>query len=252
MNAALVLCAASATLFADRSYFVMVFAHQDAPDGRRPSLRSIHSFAHWVAVDGREISEEFTISWVAARGMRVWAGPQAGRNQSLGEAMDEAQRRGWRVTMWGPYGVAPEAFAAARKQFERLEAAERTGRVKYKLLDRQTRGSEKRPAFHCVHALTDIAGERVVTGAAAGVAASELIVQAYARRGWIVPSDSAAEWIWESVRPTEYAVARRGATPLRTTAARGRLAEIDDEGEAQAGAAVILDRPAAGGMDQDD
>jgi len=153
------------------------------------------------------------------------------------------------VTMWGPYGVAPEAFAAARRQFERLDAAERTGLVKYKLLDRQTRSSEKRPAFHCVHALTDITGEPIATGAAMGVAASELIVQAYARRGWIAPTESEAEWVWDAVRPSDYAVSRRGRFPIGTTASggRGRSGEVDEEGAARARAAGIPDRREGGG-----
>lgn len=212
----------AANLMSARLHYVMIFAHQDTPAGKRPSLRSVHSFASWAEVEGRDVKDQFTVSWVGVHGVRALGGSQPGRNLSLEETLREARCHGWRVSMFGPYRVTEDAFASAKRQFERLEWAEATRQVQYRLLDRLTWRSAASPSFHCVHALVDITGVKERTGSIAGVTASEFIVQTFLRHGLIMGSDPHADWVWSKLQPQGYEVARR-------TTAVSRFAETTTE-----------------------
>lgn len=220
------------------THYVLVFAHQDTSAHQRPSLRSVHSFATWVRVENQVVEEAFTISWTG-RGTELWRPPHAGRNLSLAETIAEARQKGYHVSMWGPYRVTPQAFQSARRQFERLVDGERTMRVRYAMLDHLAWPMGGTPSFHCVHALTDIAGERIRTGALCGVRASEFIVQEYSERGLILGFESEAEWIWEAIRPADAVVSRRGESrPTSPSLDAKPTSPKDSDGLASVGAVV--------------
>lgn len=218
------------SLLAGPAHYVLIFATQDTPAGVRPRLRSVHSFATWVQVVDGAVIEEFTISWIG-RGTELWRPPHTGRNLTLAESIADARRHRWRVTLLGPYRVTPEAYQSAHRQYLRLRDGERTNRVRYAMLDNVSWLILSEPACHCVHALTDVTGTRIRTGARVGVAASEFVVQEYIRRGLIVGREAEDEWVWDAIRPDNVIVARRSGPPIPTAIGSEPSLPVSSEAE---------------------
>jgi hypothetical protein len=127
-------------------FFAIFWAYQD---GVNHAVKS-HSFASFYRVEQGKKTERIDISWLPIGGEPSLLEIAAGKNFSLEETLQIARRIGSPVTRFGPYPASAALWKKAGAQGKRL----RSGRVRYKMLDRAMRPE----AVNCLHALTDIAG----------------------------------------------------------------------------------------------
>ena len=192
-----------------KTHYVLLFAAQQ-PGRAIPSPWLAHSFATWVELDDARITEQFTISWLGASGVRFLLPPrELGINRSLLESMQWACEHGLCVSMWGPYQVTAELFENARCRYQLLEEAETSGIVEYKVFDSFTRSRCCEPAYNCFHAICDVAGTRLRTGTRYGNRVNRQIVRHFVEIGVIVDPCTVHDWIWEEIRPQGFSVIPR-------------------------------------------
>lgn len=191
-----------------KEYFVTVFASQDG-HRRVASPRRAHCFATWIETSNGEVTGRFTISWCATSRFRLFKRAELGVNITLEESLARYSARGMRISRWGPFKIKKDFYTRARRQYDRLEDAERTGAVRYKALDGRTRFRARRLAFNCMHAIADTSGVTLRTGTQRGDMVSQTIVEHFKSLGLITEPDRSHEWVWNAVKSDEYVVVKR-------------------------------------------
>ncbi len=158
---------------AGESYYVLVFGQQRFPN----TVNYSHTFATFVRVSwpgagpcpAAPCLEAHTISWMPAslRLRPVALCPECGHNLDLHATLRWAQSNGMRTSLWGPYAIRPELYAAALRQVRLLDS----GQVLYKVNDMGYRSDE---VSNCIRAVSAVmAGNgRFLTDCGWGEAAS--------------------------------------------------------------------------------
>ncbi len=145
------------------AFFIILLAYQTPLNRPRES----HTAAVFVrATAAGEVSEEFTISWLPARlkddpgGVIQALRPEPGANFTREETLRLGRRGRRDVVRWGPFQVRPEFYASARRRFDFLDS----GAVRYTVFDDALRQAAfdgvPGGAVNCIHALSDVTGER--------------------------------------------------------------------------------------------
>jgi hypothetical protein len=130
-------------------YFFILFGGQSIPF----IPRTAHTFATFVKVTtanhGPPTVESVTISWLPVDGkVHPWRlRTVEGKNFTLEETLAIAARDHVRLSMWGPFEIDADRYAAAVAQARLLAS----GAVRYRVLDSLGRN---RCVAHCVHAVT--------------------------------------------------------------------------------------------------
>lgn len=161
-------------------YYMAVFGYEGV--GRIPS--TTHSFVTFFQSDDtpqRNIIAEHTISWMPRDlAFSIFSPVEPGVNLDHRASMQLAASRGYPVVTFGPYEIKQELYDRSVQQFYKLEAAEQTGSIQYKLIDKNTRlgiwNGQWGAAINCVHAISDMIGY-IQTGDLRGVEASQTITQ---------------------------------------------------------------------------
>jgi hypothetical protein len=201
----------AAPVLGSERYFILVFASQ--PPSRLP--RYSHTWATVVRAEGAGDDvrgfaiEPATISWVPAdlvvRSYRVFA--QKGVNLDLQESMREFYRPGIHVSLYGPYEIDPNYYAAFLQQKARLES----GAVKYRSIDSDL--EIRKDVSNCIHAITDLDN---LHGRLAysefrriGEPASRAIVKHLIDQGIIRNTHEDLSWITERLGLNHYPIERK-------------------------------------------
>jgi hypothetical protein len=194
----------AATAQACESYYVLVFAYQDRPNLARKS----HTFATFVKAthaDDQVCLEYHTISWLPqtldVKNFKLR--PEAGQNLTLEETLENAERQGLRVSMWGPYEIKPRLYQRGLDQVGRLES----GRVRYKGVDT---GFPTSRVTNCIHAVSDTVfwPRRLRVGTPAyGEAASYRVLLRLAR--YLVKPGLTHDWVADALGLDAHAITRR-------------------------------------------
>jgi hypothetical protein len=234
---------------------MVVYSSQDA--GNNPTTS--HCFATFARISGSAARVELHhISWFNVRGHQTGstcifddcgqpAQPEPGENRTAGEALAMAQRRGLRVTRWGPYEIDRALFERALRQIDLLEGRIPGHKVLYKAMDLGFReGSEVR-ALNCIHAVSDIDRDRAPlrTWTSYGDEAVRKVVQ-HLRR-WIKGQGREHPEVWEPIWEATWQGAR---APAALEIVRGEAPWQEQTRAAQAPAAAARRRvssPAGGG-----
>jgi hypothetical protein len=153
LSAALLALALAPRAQGGEAYYVLVFGQQRIPN----DVHHSHTFATFVRVfwqgpgpcPASPCLEAHTISWMPARlRLRSLALlPECGRNFDLHTTLRWAQGNGIRTSLWGPYAIRPELYAAALRQIKLLDS----GQVLYKLNDVGYRSDE---VSNCIRAVS--------------------------------------------------------------------------------------------------
>lgn len=210
-------------------YFLVVMSFQD---GNRGSLIpwKAHTFATWIEARGHTINKVFTISWLPHGDIRLWRRAEDGVNWTLEETIAIAQRYKTRLSRWGPYRICPSFYAAARRQCERLNAAETTGVLKYQAVDAFTQFKTQGRAIHCLHAVSEACGQPARTGPFTGEHGTQIVVDHFRARGLIDNADPANEWVWEAICPPGISFRRMPDRPARFGVILGRRTRPPEPG----------------------
>jgi hypothetical protein len=113
-----------------------------------------HTWAVYVQTDDQgRIVEIVQINWFASdRSLEFFGSAEKGVNRDYMETIISASRKGYRVSMWGPFRIHPELYRRAKAQELQLVR----GSVSYQLLDL----FDREVAFNCIHANTDLEYDR--------------------------------------------------------------------------------------------
>jgi hypothetical protein len=173
-----------------------------------------HTWATFVRVKqcappaGPRPFEEFTISWMPATlKVRFFARhPETGVNLDLLTSLRFVQGDGARVSLWGPYQIAPWLYEAGRRQKDWLES----GAVRYQALDplRYSPGVSE-----CIHAVSDIDRTRprvwYIEKIRFGNAAGRHIARTWVRSGWAWPTCEDLGWLEQALGMDDFSIRRR-------------------------------------------
>jgi hypothetical protein len=116
----------TATSHADERYFLLIFGSQSHPK----ELRRTHTWATFVRAVGEGNDPNawtlyvHTISWLPrSLNVRVWTPfPEPGINLELGPTLDFVESQGERVTLWGPFIIAPRIYQRSLEVYQILQA----------------------------------------------------------------------------------------------------------------------------------
>ena len=195
-----VLCQVSSDAPAAERYFVTIFGSQSIP--------KIPRYTHtWLAIvrwtDGmtpdRALADMKVISWMPDKlDIRTFAfRPEAGVNLCLEWSLRDAMRKHERISMWGPYELAPsigpEFYARVCEQVDKLSG----GNARYRCLVSETIPGNKLVS-NCIHAVTDLVPVRnrgyISKLTRFGEEASEYAVHLFVANRWIDPKKT-EDWI---------------------------------------------------------
>jgi hypothetical protein len=219
---------------AGEAYYVLMFGSQRVPNDPDYS----HIFATFVRATwpggepcpGPPRLEAHTISWLP-RNLEVRTLallPECGHNFELHETLRYALGNGERVSLWGPYRVAPELYAQALQQIGPLES----GEVLYKANDTLNPSDRVR---NCIHALSAVVGRPGLWVASPGwgETASYAVLRRYLP--WVIDCDHTQPWVGSALGLDAYPLIYRGLEPPRSGAIVGPLYRLaGGESELQA------------------
>lgn len=181
------------TARADESFYMIVFAQQDA--AVQPEL--CHTFATFVKATGEGADktkyaiDSHTISWMPrSLHVKVLRRPEEGINLNLKDTLSHARTIKTEVSMWGSFHIKKELYERALRQETRLQK----GDLDFKVLDVRFRPDT---AMNCIHAVCDIDADNglLATGTAHGKDASLIVLTHLSR--WIIDYDGTHDWIGE-------------------------------------------------------
>jgi hypothetical protein len=194
---------------AGEAYFVVMFAAQRTPNEPEYS----HSFATFVRVTWPDYCptptnynyESHTISWMpVSRDVQVLnLHPECGCNFDLHTTILTYVHNRSRVSMWGPYQIAPELYHSALKEIAYLDS----GKVLYKAMSGHRINAN---VCNCSHALMAAVDGPKMTIASPGWGdkASRFILE-HKYRPWIVDPDRTFPWVATLIGLDYYPVVRR-------------------------------------------
>jgi hypothetical protein len=160
------------------TYYMLLFAHE-SPVINWPATS--HTWSVFARVDNSgRVVDTAGINWFAADFTLNFFGPaEKGVNRDYLETVNTALRKGYNVTLFGPFAIKEELFTRAKAQQALLES----GSVKYRLLDLGFRAGSP----NCMHANTDMEYDRALarTLFARGERGTEKVARHLER--WILP-----------------------------------------------------------------
>jgi len=198
---------------AQEAYFLLMFGSQRTPLDPAHS----HSFATFVRVryngpqPGVPVLEAQTISWLPENLHNRVAAllPEPGHNFGLHQTLCYALAEGQRVSLWGPYQIAPELYWRARQQVLLLQS----GQVCYKAVDSFYRTDR---VSNCIHAIDGtVEGYRArVLSPGWGETASFVLLRRLSP--WIVDPCQTHPWIGRALGLDGYPLGYRDLQPPRS------------------------------------
>jgi hypothetical protein len=211
---------------AQEGYFLLMFGSQRTP----PDPAQAHCFATFVRVryngpqPGVPVVEAHTISWLPEN-LHIRVGallPEPGHNFELHQTLRYALAEGQRVSLWGPYQVAPELYWKARQQILLLQS----GQVCYKAVDSLYRTDR---VSNCIHAIGGaVDGHRVrVLLPGWGETASFVLLRRFSP--WIVDPCQTHPWVGRALGLDGYPLVYRDFQPPRSGLFRGAVGRMTGE-----------------------
>jgi hypothetical protein len=208
---------------AQEAYFLLMFGAQRTP----PDPVHAHSFATFVRVryngpqPGVPVMEAHTISWLPENlYIRVLALlPERGHNFGLHQTLHYVLGEGERISLWGPYQIAPELYWKARQQILLLQS----GQVCYKAVDSLYRTDQ---VSNCIHALDGvIEGHRArVLTASWGETASFILLRRFSP--WIVDPCQIHPWVGRALGLDSYPLVYRNFEHPNSGLFRGAVGRL--------------------------
>jgi len=179
-------------------YFAIVYSYQDAEN----HVMKSHTFGQFIKVSGDDPAkaklETRTISWLPARfaeSLRLTVIAVPGKNFTLAETMQFAERLGTTVKHFDPVEIDAATYDRAIAQIERLNA----GGVRYKMYNSSPDSvvtQSTAGVSHCIHAVGDVVG-RIPTGIARGFEAGEIIRDHIASHVKLDKTSKAPAWLYD-------------------------------------------------------
>jgi hypothetical protein len=194
---------------AGEAYYLLMFGAQRIPNNPDYS----HTFATFVRAtwpgDGPcpaspPCLEAHTISWLPRNlEVRTWALlPECGHNFELHDTLRYVLANGERVSLWGPYQVAPEVYAQALNHIGALQS----GTVLYKANDLGHRSDR---VSNCIHAVSTVVdGPRLrVMRPVWGETASYAVLRRFLP--WVIDPDRVHPWVGSALGLNAYPIIYR-------------------------------------------
>jgi hypothetical protein len=181
-------------------FYLAVFSSQGTP--KTPNRAHNWGVAVHARTYGgeRSVIAADTISWlpqtldIQVLRMR----PVPGVNLTQEQSLARAEETGQRVTLWGVFQIAPDAYRQFQRQRMRLVA----GALGYQCLDTIGEAGNRRNGVNCIHALADFAyllPHIPVAVQPYGDESAAMIAQALTARGLVVDPQADVSWIIETM-----------------------------------------------------